>query len=72
MPTHVTTQAIRALPKQSGRARRPSNLLGQETESWSSVRSLFGSHLSIAGGDYKAVETAASLGLDAVQLLTKN
>ncbi len=33
---------------------------------------LFGSHLSIAGGYYKAVEAAAALGLDAVQLFTKN
>lgn len=33
---------------------------------------VFGSHLSIAGGYYKAVETAAKLGLDAVQLFTKN
>lgn len=33
---------------------------------------LFGSHLSIAGGYYKAVETAASLGMDTVQLFTKN
>jgi deoxyribonuclease-4 len=33
---------------------------------------VFGSHLSIAGGYYKAVEAAAKLGLDAVQLFTKN
>jgi len=33
---------------------------------------IFGSHLSISGGYYKAVETAANLGLDAVQLFTKN
>ena len=33
---------------------------------------LFGSHLSISGGYYKAVEAAAELGLDAVQLFTKN
>ena len=33
---------------------------------------LFGSHLSIAGGYYKAVEAAAELGLDAVQIFTKN
>ena len=33
---------------------------------------LFGSHLSIAGGYYKAVDAAAALGLDAVQLFTKN
>ena len=33
---------------------------------------LFGSHLSIAGGYYKAVDAAAELGLDAVQLFTKN
>ena len=34
--------------------------------------SLFGSHLSIADGYYKAVETAASLGVDTVQFVTKN
>lgn len=33
---------------------------------------LFSSHLSIADGHYKAVEMAASLGMDTVQLLTKN
>jgi len=33
---------------------------------------LFGSHLSIAGGYYKAVDAAAELGMDAVQLFTKN
>jgi len=33
---------------------------------------LFGSHLSIAGGYFKAVETAGSLGLQTVQLFTKN
>lgn len=33
---------------------------------------LFGSHLSIAGGYYKAVEKAAELGMDCVQLFTKN
>jgi deoxyribonuclease IV len=33
---------------------------------------LFGSHLSIAGGYYKAVDAAAALGLDTVQLFTKN
>ena len=33
---------------------------------------LFGSHLSIAGGYYKAVDTAAELGLQTVQLFTKN
>lgn len=33
---------------------------------------LFGSHLSISGGYYKAVETAAALGMDTVQLFTKN
>jgi deoxyribonuclease-4 len=33
---------------------------------------LFGSHLSIAGGYYKAVDMAASLGLQTVQLFTKN
>lgn len=33
---------------------------------------LFGSHLSIAGGYYKAVETAASLGMDTVQIFSKN
>jgi hypothetical protein len=34
---------------------------------------LFASHLSIAGGYYKAVEIAAWLGgMDAVQLFTKN
>lgn len=31
-----------------------------------------GSHLSIAGGYYKAVEAAAALGMDCVQLFTKN
>lgn len=33
---------------------------------------LFGSHLSIAGGYYKAVEAAAELGMDVVQIFTKN
>ncbi|MBM4075805.1 MAG: deoxyribonuclease IV, partial [Planctomycetes bacterium] len=33
---------------------------------------LFGSHLSIAGGYYKAVEAAAELGMDTVQIFTKN
>lgn len=33
---------------------------------------LLGSHLSIAGGYYKAVRTAAELSLDCVQLFTKN
>jgi deoxyribonuclease IV len=33
---------------------------------------LFGSHLSIAGGYYKAVEKAASLGMATLQLFTKN
>ena len=33
---------------------------------------LFGSHLSIAGGYYKAVESAAALGLESVQIFTKN
>lgn len=33
---------------------------------------LFGSHLSIAGGYYKAVEEAGRLGFDAVQIFTKN
>lgn len=33
---------------------------------------LFGSHLSIAGGYYKAVEAAAALGMQTVQVFTKN
>jgi deoxyribonuclease IV len=33
---------------------------------------LFGSHLSIAGGYYKAVEHAAALGMSTVQIFTKN
>src|SRR6185436_19762746 len=33
---------------------------------------LLGSHLSIAGGYYKAVEAAAALGMQTVQLFTKN
>jgi len=33
---------------------------------------LFGSHLSISGGYHKAVEAAADLGMEAVQLFTKN
>ena len=33
---------------------------------------LFGSHLSIAGGYFKAAETAGALGLQTVQLFTKN
>ncbi|HEY0981329.1 deoxyribonuclease IV [Schlesneria sp.] len=33
---------------------------------------LFGSHLSIAGGYFKAVDAAAALGLHTVQLFTKN
>lgn len=32
----------------------------------------FGSHLSIAGGYYKAVDTAGELGMDCVQIFTKN
>jgi deoxyribonuclease-4 len=37
-----------------------------------SVLPLFGSHLSIAGGYYKAADKAASLGMDTVQIFTKN
>ena len=33
---------------------------------------LLGSHLSIAGGYYKAADTAASLGMDTVQIFSKN
>jgi len=33
---------------------------------------LLGSHQSIAGGYYKALETAAELGMDCVQIFTKN
>jgi len=33
---------------------------------------LFGAHMSIAGGYYKAVEAAAALKMDCVQLFTKN
>lgn len=33
---------------------------------------ILGSHLSIAGGYYKSVESAAALGMDCVQLFTKN
>ena len=33
---------------------------------------IFGSHLSIAGGYYKAVRAARELGFDAVQIFTKN
>ncbi|MBX3437392.1 MAG: deoxyribonuclease IV [Planctomycetaceae bacterium] len=33
---------------------------------------LFGSHLSIAGGYYKAARAAAELGMDTVQVFTKN
>src|SRR4051794_7138371 len=33
---------------------------------------LLGSHKSIAGGYYKAVEAAAALGMQTVQLFTKN
>lgn len=33
---------------------------------------LFGSHLSIAGGYFKAVEAAGRLGMDTVQIFTKN
>ena len=32
---------------------------------------LFGSHLSISGGYYKAVETAAALGMDTVNFLQR-
>ena len=32
---------------------------------------LLGAHMSIAGGLHKAVEAAAALGMDAVQLFTK-
>ena len=32
----------------------------------------FGSHLSIAGGYYRAVESAMTLGCDCVQIFTKN
>src|SRR5205823_4149681 len=31
-----------------------------------------GAHMSIAGGYYKAIEAAAELGMDCVQLFTKN
>src|SRR5689334_19384103 len=33
---------------------------------------LFGSHLSIAGGYYKAADAASQLGMDTVQIFTKN
>lgn len=33
---------------------------------------LFGAHMSISGGYYKAVDAAAELGMDTVQLFTKN
>ncbi|MCA9030205.1 MAG: deoxyribonuclease IV [Planctomycetaceae bacterium] len=33
---------------------------------------LFGSHLSVAGGYYKAVRAASELGMDTVQIFTKN
>ena len=33
---------------------------------------LFGAHMSIAGGYYRAVEAAADLGMDCVQIFTKN
>lgn len=33
---------------------------------------ILGAHMSIAGGYYKAVEAAAKLGMDSVQLFTKN
>ncbi len=33
---------------------------------------LLGAHMSIAGGYYKAVDAAASLGMDCVQIFTKN
>lgn len=33
---------------------------------------LFGSHLSIAGGYYKAADAAAALGMETVQIFTKN
>ena len=33
---------------------------------------ILGSHLSIAGGYYKAIEEAAKLGCDCVQIFTKN
>jgi deoxyribonuclease-4 len=33
---------------------------------------LFGSHLSIAGGYYKAADAAGALGMDTVQIFTKN
>jgi endonuclease IV len=33
---------------------------------------LVGSHLSIAGGMHRAVEEAVRLGLDCVQVFTKN
>ena len=33
---------------------------------------LFGAHMSIAGGYYKAVDAAAALGMTTVQLFTKN
>ena len=31
-----------------------------------------GAHMSIAGGYYKAVDAAADLGMETVQLFTKN
>ncbi len=33
---------------------------------------LIGAHMSIAGGYYKAVNAAAELGMDCVQIFTKN
>jgi deoxyribonuclease-4 len=40
--------------------------------STSSIRHRFGSHLSVAGGIYKAIETALELRFDTVQVFVKN
>lgn len=44
---------------------------GFKNQKTRSVKPLIRSHLSIAGGDYKTVDTTAAIGLDTFQLFTK-
>lgn len=46
--------------------------MGTEPEGWYSLPPMFGSHLSIAGGMHNALTSAEALGLDTVQVFTKN
>ena len=45
---------------------------GQRLHERTTTMPLLGAHMSIAGGYYKAVDAAAALGMDTVQIFTKN